>query len=94
MGLDGSYLVVRSQILEGLFFPILNQVYSLVNQEETRKGVNVNSAQICIPVMKDMPFFFFSGQRNANKFIHQRKKGRNSLQLLKRSYQSKLLQAC
>lgn len=54
-------------------FPILNQVYSLVNQEQTKKGVNVNSAQIMHT--NNEGHAFFSGQKNViNSYIKAKKK--------------------
>lgn len=45
----------------------MGQVYSLLNQEETQKGVSINSTQTIDT--NNEGYAFFSRQRNASKFI-------------------------
>lgn len=50
----------------------MSQVYSLVNQEETQRGVNNNSVQAMQTNIERNAFF--SGKRNTKKSVHHNKK--------------------
>lgn len=53
-------------------FPNLSQVYPLVNQEKTQRGVDNNSVQAMLTNIESNAFF--SRQRNTNKSVQHNKK--------------------
>lgn len=66
IGLNYSYMTVWSQIFT------LSQVYSLVNQEETKNGIIFTSAQITYTSIEGHAFF--SEKKNVNKYISKAKR--------------------